>query len=211
MIVVAPVSATAARYAVTRWHYSRRMPVGAGQAFGVWEHDRYIGVVLIGRGAARFLGRQLDLGPFECVELTRVALRAHDAPVSQIVTRAIAALRISSPGLRAVVSFADPYHGHHGGIYQAMNWLYLGETKPSRRYVSRTTGELLHPRVVAQSGVVRQFGRVTAARARPDETDLVIVPGKHRYVLPLDRGMRRRLTPYASAYPPAGEVSTATR
>jgi len=31
-------------------------------------------------------------------------------------------------GVRLVVSYADPAHGHHGGIYQAGNWVYLGRT-----------------------------------------------------------------------------------
>lgn len=205
-LLVAPITPTAARYAVEHWHYSRRMPVGAGQAYGVWEHDRYIGCVLFGRGASPHLGTRYGLSPYEVVELTRVALRGHETPVSRVVMLAVARLRASSPKLRLIISFADPYHGHRGGIYQAMNWTYLGTSDPAKRYRHRATGELLHQRVVTTSGVVRQFGRVTRA-VRPEETDVVHVPGKHRYALPLDRGMRRRLLPDSLPYP-AAEVST---
>lgn len=207
---VAPVGPGAAAYAVRHWHYSRTMPVGTAQRYGVWEAGSFVGVVLFGRGAAPNLGAAFGFGRYDVCELTRVALREHAAPVSQIVPRAVAALRRSSPATRVVFSFADPWHGHHGGIYQAMNWLYLGTTADARRYRDRVTGELHHQRVVTASGVVRQFGRATRA-IRPDSCDLVIVPGKHRYALPLDRAARRVLSRAVVEYPHAAEASTVTR
>ena len=36
-----------------------------------------------------------------------------------------------SPGLRLVVSYADPAQGHVGTIYQAAGWTYLGVTPPT--------------------------------------------------------------------------------
>lgn len=209
MIVVGPVGPKAARHAVMSWHYSRSMPVGAQQSYGVWEDERFIGAILIGRGASPHLGTALGLGRLEVCELTRVALREHAAPVSQIVPLAISQLRTSSPKLRAVVSFADPWHGHHGGIYQAMGWLYLGTSATANGYRD-AAGKLHHQRVVATSGIVRQFGRATRSIPR-SSVEPVELPGKHRYVLPLDRGMRRRLVPRCEPYPRAVEVSTATR
>lgn len=202
MLVVAPVGIAAARYAVETWHYSHTMPVGKSALFGVWEHDRYIGVVIFGRGAAPELGTAYGLTQMQLCELTRVALRDHDAPVSKIVTEAVALLRRTSPGLRAVISFADPYAGHHGGIYQAMNWLYLGTSAPSTMY-RNAAGELLHQRMVSKSGVVKQFGKTTTTTKAADCTRIE-VPGKHRYALPLDRAMRRQLSRLAQPYPRRG-------
>ena len=209
-LLVAPVDVRAARYAVEHWHYSQRMPVGTAQRFGVWEHERYIGCVLFGRGASLGLGRMFGIDRYEVCELTRIALDAHSAPVSQIVPLAIAQLRQASPGTRCVMSFADPYRGHHGGIYQAMSWLYLGTSVDVRRFRQRSTGVILHQRVVSSSGVVRQFGRATRA-VDPETCDLIVMPGKHRYALPLDRAMRRQLLPHCEQYPHAVEVSTVTR
>ena len=42
------------------------------------------------------------------------------------------------------------------------------------------------------------------------QAEAVTVQGKHRYLYPLDRAMRRRILPLALPYP-AAEVSTVTR
>lgn len=196
---VAPVDSRAARYAVETWHYSATMPVGKSTYFGVWEADRYIGVVIFGRGAAPDLGTAYGLTSMQVCELTRVALRDHVEPVSRIVTAAVALLKRTAPGLRAIVSFADPYHGHHGGIYQAMNWLYLGTTTPSNMWRA-PNGEMLHQRMVSATGTLRQFGKLTRS-VKISECERVDVPGKHRYLLPLDRAMRRQLLPLVQPYP----------
>jgi len=37
-------------------------------------------------------------------------------------------LKKHAKGLKLVVSYADFNQGHHGGIYQATNWIYVGGT-----------------------------------------------------------------------------------
>ena len=41
----------AARWAVEHWHYSKSMPTPPVVKIGVWEDERFIGVVLFSRGA----------------------------------------------------------------------------------------------------------------------------------------------------------------
>jgi hypothetical protein len=240
-VIVAPITADAARYAVENWHYSATMPVGRSIYFGVREGDEldpagvpgtHRGVVIFGRGASPYLGRQFGVNVMQVCELTRVALHSHVAPVSQIVSEAVRQLRSLSPGLRVIVSFADPYHDHHGGIYQAMNWLYLGETAATPMWVApdggrhhlrtvasegmdtaRRGGKLLkarrlvHNRMVSRSGTVKQFGKTTQT-FKIDDCEQITVPGKHRYALPLDRAMRKRLLPLVEPYPKRVESST---
>lgn len=194
-LLVAPCDMKAARYAVTHWHYSRRAPVGKVVSHGVWEGGSFIGAVLYSWGANHNLSKQFGLDMVEVVELVRVALTTHQAPVSSIVSRSVALLREANPGLRVVVSFADPHQGHHGGIYQAMNWLYLGETDPKRELVD-AKGHTMNRRAYTGSN----YG--SPKLAIPPGASWVQVPGKHRYVLPLDRAMRRALTRRAQAYPP---------
>jgi hypothetical protein len=183
------------------------MPMPPSVYVGAWEHKRYVGAVVFGRGASPHLSNRFGLHPLQVVERTRVALREHEAPVSQIVARALDVLRQTSPGVRVVVSFADPYHGHHGGIYQALSWVYLGTTSPSRAYRHRASGKLLHQRVVTTSSTVRQFGRTTRA-VDPSACEIVELPGKHRYAVGLDKAIARRLRREALPYPQAVEVST---
>lgn len=200
-LVVAPCSHKAARHAVTRWHYSQRMPVGKSVRYGVWEHGRFVGALIFSRGATPNLPKPYGLTQAEVVELTRVALRDHTAPVTQIVAAALERLRAANPGLRLVVSFADPNHGHHGGIYQAGNWIYLGQTAGKVDYVD-AAGRVWHDRQVKTSGWCTEFGKVKRAPKRSECTQIPRA-GKHRYAYPLDKPMRRQLNRRAKPYPPA--------
>ena len=115
----------AAVFAVKNWHYSKRIPKSKLGRIGAWEDGKFIGVVIFGCGATNSLVRRYGLRPEEGCELVRVALREHKTPVTRIIRIALIFLRRSNPGLRLVVSFADPGEGHEGKIYQAGNWIYF--------------------------------------------------------------------------------------
>ena len=202
LLRVAPCSAQAARFACDQWHYSHAFPAGRRSNYGVWEGDRFVGAVVFSRGACRWLGRAYGLAGHEVCELTRVALRSHEAPVTQIVSRALALLKESSPGLRLVVSFADPNAGHHGGIYQAGNWTYTGQSDAVTMFRDKY-GRVWHPRQVSHNGRVVMFNRL-AYNAKRSECTPLKVPGKHRYLMPLDRSMRRLVAKLAQQPPGRG-------
>lgn len=217
-LVVAPCDTKAARHAVTHWHYSETMPSGRLIMLGVWEDGAYIGCVLFGRGANDRLLRPYGLRQSEGCELVRVALTTHRAPVSQIVAEALRQLRRRNPGLRLVVSFADPAQGHHGGIYQAGGWLYLGRGAEQTEWI--VNGRQVHARSVSAMREAAQpypARRIRDGEARVDwlrrvhdpSARPITVPGKHRYVMPLDRAMRRLVSKRAKPYPArAVEAST---
>jgi hypothetical protein len=193
-LVVAPCDARAARYAAKHWHYSGRLPTGRVARYGVWEGDRFVGAVVFAWGANPKVYRRFGLTMYEGAELVRVALRDHEHPVSQIVRSAIRQLKANSPGLRMLVSYADPRFGHHGGIYQAMSWVYIGETS-AQNYWQLRDGRIVHTRTYTSL----QFGRPTPPK--PPGTTRVRLPPKHKYVLGLDRAMRRQLAPLSQPYP----------
>lgn len=191
----------AARYAVEHWHYSRRMPMPPLVKVGAWEGGKYVGCVLFSRGARPELGKRYGASETEACELTRVALRDHTAPVSRIVTLAVRFLRKNSPGLRLIISFADPGEGHHGGIYQAMGWVYTGTSQPDRVYFHE--GRWMHKRSFAgrgAGGAIREGGY----KGLPFKD----TPGKHRYILALDEDMKRRILPLSKPYPKRAETSS---
>jgi hypothetical protein len=175
----------AARFACKRWHYSGCLPAGKLVKIGAWEDGRFIGVVIFGRGASPFLLRKYELQQSEGCELVRVALRDHAAPVTRIVALAIRFLRKSNPGLRLIVSFADPMQGHHGGIYQAGNWVYTGTSGETTEVYVR--GKWTHMR-----GAFHQMTESSPTR---------ICPGKHRYLMPLDDAIRAKVEPMRQPYP----------
>lgn len=94
---------------------------------GVWEKGMFIGAIVFGCGASSRPGDQFGVKTIEVCELCRVALRAHALPVTRILKVAMNFLRRGAPGIRIVVSYADPQQGHYGGIYQAGNWTPISE------------------------------------------------------------------------------------
>ena len=192
-------SHAAAKYAVEHWHYSRSLPPPPHVRVGAWEDGTFIGLVLFSRGATPELLRPYGLAADEGCELVRVALSAHATPVSRIVAVAMKFLRRQCPGLRLVVSFADPHEGHHGGIYQAGGWTCSGMTAPSVEYIG-PDGKRWHGRMVSPSGVKKVYGQLRRV-LRPDQCTRVERPGKHRYLMPLDDAMRAQIAPLAKPYP----------
>ena len=189
----------AARYSCEHWHYSKSVPVPPLVKIGAWENGKFIGVVMFSRGATPSLLRPFGLSQTEGCELTRIALTQHQAQVSRIVRLAIAFLKRNSPSLRLIVSFADPSEGHHGGIYQAGNWIYSGQTAKSFEYIG-PDGKKWHSRMIKKQGWTTVQGK-RRKTLTPDQCKPVHKPGKHRYLMPLDSEMRTKILPLARPYP----------
>lgn len=181
-------SYAAAKYAVEHWHYSRVMPAGKSVKIGAWESSGFIGAIIFTCGANNHIGSPYGLAQTSICELVRVSLAVHQSPVSRIVRIAIQMLCKQSPGLRLLVSYADPEQGHYGGIYQAMNWLYAGSSSP-QRFSLRPNGQILHKRTAhSLYGTIRGLEKSK-------------VLWKHKYLYPLDAAMRAQIAPLAQPYP----------
>lgn len=191
----------AAKYATEHWHYSHTMPKAKSCYLGVWENNIFIGSIIFGLGGgAATDGRKYGLRKsFDVAELERIALTKHISSVSRIASIAIKILKKQSPGIRLLVSYADPFQGHHGGIYQAMNWIYVGRTENDWALIDKH-GRQWHSRVASKSGRKMQFGRLTVAPDLNSGTK-IILPGKHKYLLPLDDDMRNEVLLLQKPYP----------
>lgn len=198
----------AAKYAVEHWHYSKSLPPFPHMRVGVWEDGIFKGVILFARGANKDLMAPYGLKSIEGCELVRVALKEHKAPVSKLLSIAVKMLKKSSKGLRLIVSFADTFQGHHGGIYQAANWIYAGMSAPSIMYKDKND-KLWHPRLISKSGKKKAFGKYRSVLT-PDECKKISVPGKHRYLMPLDPEIRSRIEPLSKPYPKRASSVEAT-
>ena len=182
----------AAKYACQRWHYSRRLPVGKLVKVGVWERGQFIGVVIFSRGANKSLGKPWGLQQTEICELTRIALRAHENRVSRIIKIAMRFLARHVPKIRLVVSFADPEQGHHGGVYQAAGWSYVGMSNEQEEYIYK--GRRYHGRAFR-----KLFGSHTQYLGKG--LRIVMGTSKHRYVKAMDDGMKAVIKPAEKRYP----------
>jgi hypothetical protein len=188
----------AAKYAVEKWHYSARMPAGKLAKVGVWECGKFIGCVIFGLGATPEIAKPFGLIQHQVCELVRVALTKHQWETSKIVSIALKLLAKENPGLRVIVSFADSSQGHHGGIYQAGGWVFVGSQEYHAYHV---LGMIVHPRTChIRYGVGGQS--IPWLRKHIDPHAERIANGiKHKYVLPLDPEMRAKILPLAKPYP----------
>jgi hypothetical protein len=200
-------STEAARYAVEHWHYTKSLPGGKLAKLGVWEDGSFVGAVIFGSGATPMLHRPFGVAPEEVCELVRVALTAHVTPVSRLLRISTKMLARSMPGLRLVVSFADTAQGHHGGIYQAAGWEYLGSA-PQHAYV--VGGEVIHPRTLhSRYGAGGQSIPWLHRNVDP-VAKRIVTAEKHKYALALDPVLRGSLERAGKAYPCAGGVAKST-
>ena len=185
----------AAKFAVEHWHYSKTMPA-APVCLGVWEDKKFIGSVLFARGAANNIGKPYGLLNIECVELVRVALASHKSFTSRILSQSIKMLKKQNPGLRLIVSYADSKEKHHGGIYQATNWLFTGGSEDSWIKVN---GKLTHRRSIGST-----YGTNSLEWLQKNvdpNAERVNMPPKWKYLFPLDDAMRKQIEPLRRPYP----------
>lgn len=196
-----------ADFACKHWHYSKSVPVPPRVMVGVWEKGKYKGCVIFSRGACRNIGKTYGLKQSEICELTRIALTNHDNPVSKIIAISLKMLKKKAPGLKLAVSYADTNQNHHGGIYQASNWIYVGKTAVTFVYVD-INGRRWHSRQVTPDGkwkawmpaTKKQFGKF---RKCPRESDCVKLrqEGKHKYLMPLNNEMKNKILSLGKQYP----------
>lgn len=206
-----PASLAEAKDWFAQYHYTG---TAAGHRFYAWLRDDKIdGVVALGRGGNRFgVADKFGLTAWAGgLEITRVACHP-DGPKNTASKMVAAALReLAAGGDQWVFTYADTAHGHHGGIYQALNAVYVGTD--AKQWVNFELDGLR----VSKRAISGKFGHTRW----PEVRDLAAGAGhvlrkvawqpKHTYVLPIasDRKARRAiqatLEPRALPYPKPGQ------
>lgn len=117
----------AIKYACMKFHYAKAVPVNP-IGYNVYnQQDEWCGCVLYAYGANKAIGSQYGLQNGECLELVRVALNGKQECTSQAVAMSLKQVHKDCPLCQLVVSYADCDQQHLGTIYQATNWIYVGE------------------------------------------------------------------------------------
>jgi hypothetical protein len=188
----------AAEFACRHWHYSHRMPSGRLMVLGVFENERFIGVVIFGRGSTPKIGMPYNLVQGEVCELVRIALNNHRTPVSRIIAVSLRMLKKRCPGMKLIISYAAAEEGHHGGVYQANGWVYEGA-------VGSHAFEILGKRTHARTISSRYKSGIASEKWLQENVDPFArkVTGlvRHKYLMPLNPTIRSRLESRAKPYP----------
>ena len=119
------------RRVIQERHYTRSVP--SGKSWYYWFEGA---IVVFSIPANPFISAWLVGEKNRVLELSR--LWAPDEHEPNLLTRALASVirrvRLEAPDYTALVSYADPSAGHHGGVYRAASWVYLGPASETRSY-----------------------------------------------------------------------------
>lgn len=173
-----------AKTLISQHHYTRSIPSGKSHFIGhrsaiiVWS-------VPANKNCASFLLPGI-VSP-RVWELSR--LWAPDGHEPNLLTAAIRQavrliVRLEKPD--ALVSYADPNAGHHGGVYRAASWRYHGQSDESRVY---ERDGVLYPRRAFHSGSTFKL----KCELESEGFRELKAAGKHRFVRPISDRARRLL------------------
>jgi hypothetical protein len=116
-------------------------------------------------------------------------------------------LKREMPGIRLIVSYADLNHGHFGKIYQASNWLFVGETGHEAGIL--LSGKLTHRRPINSKYGTSDIDWLRShldSSARRHEGK-----PKFKYLLPLDDEIAERIKVLSKPYPNAPQAKRTLR
>lgn len=198
-------------YACLHFHYAKAVPVNT-VGYNVYnEQNEWCGVVLYGTGANNNIGNEYKLPQGGVLELVRVALNGKQECTSMAVAMSLKQLRKDCPLCRLVVSYADCDQNHLGTIYQATNWFYVGTMMQNQRDSSWiVNGKRYHGRIISDwvksKGGLKGLTREQFLRKYYDPQAIeYITKGKRKYLMPLDKQMRKQIEPLRKPYPKADE------
>lgn len=138
---------------ILKKHYAQRLP-SISIAFGLFIDGNLEGILTIGKPASNSLCEGVCGKEYKqyVYELNRLCVNEglQKNTLSQFVSKV---LRTLSQEKIILISYADEGANHHGYIYQATNWIYLGKTKertdkytPNGKHSRHYTNEYNHLR-----------------------------------------------------------------
>ena len=198
MVTLTLANYNVVKYACMNYHYAKRVPISA-VAFNVYEDGEWCGVIVYGYGANPHIAAIYDKWPGQVLELVRVALNGKQKITSECVALSLKELKKYCPLVDLVVSYADVDQGHVGTIYQATNWIYVGLMNEGTRSDFIIKGKSMHPRSVGAKGwkVSLEWIRTNIDKNATQN----IMKGKHKYIYPMNKKMRKKVKDLAQEYP----------
>jgi hypothetical protein len=182
-------SPKAIRYACMNFHYAKTVPVNVFGYSVFNDKNEWCGVALYGTGASPQIAKHYKLNQGQVIEFVRMALNGkQNQSVSKILSVSIKLIRKKIPLCKLVVSYADQEQGHIGVIYQAANWIYVGESKP-------------HPIIEGRHNKSMGGSIKAAKKILRREPNIYLPKPKHKYIYPLDKNLLPMCKALAKPYP----------
>lgn len=164
---------------IEQWHYSRSVfGITGSHFYRVVDFPQTVGAAIFGSPAAYNVARKYATDGAPLVELRRFCM-VDDTP-KNAESRVLGVMfrMLRKDGIRWVLSYADPAHGHVGTIYRATGFEYRGLT--AKRKHIQWRGKIYPDRNLHQTKFP-YHAELRAALLKGEATQ-VVVPGKHIYL-----------------------------
>ena len=193
-------SSKAVRYACLKFHYAKRVPV-ARISYSVFNNNgEWCGVICYGSSAGDKIAKHFGLVQGQLCELVRVALNGKQETTSKAVAISLKLLKKQNPLIQLVVSYADRDQNHIGTIYQATNWIYLGQTdKYSAGFI--INGKQYHRRSVSVKLKGKKLTLENIKKYLDKNATEFISKGKRKYIQVFDKKQREKYIKKSKKYP----------
>ena len=198
-MILKKASNKAIRYACLKFHYAKRIPI-IRDAYSVFNNNEWCGVICFGSGAGNTVAKSFNLKQGQLCELVRVALNGKQDITSKALAISLKLLKKNNPLIKLVVSYADKDQNHYGTIYQATNWIYLGETgRYNSAYYIR--GKQYHLKSVSMmlKGKPRTLENVR--KYLDSQATKFMSKGKRKYITIFDKNLLNKYKSISKPYP----------
>lgn len=198
MITLKRATKEAVKYACLNFHYAKRVPQAVA-SYNVYSDGEWCGTIIYGYGASPNLAASVGLKHGEVLELVRVALNGKQPYTSECVAASMKAVHRDIPEVKMLISFADMDQGHFGTIYQATNWIYIGErgVKKAAEYI--INGKKYHNKTIHD----KHLSKETLLQIDPNMVEVGSL-GKRKYIYIFDKRLRKQWQARALPYPKRG-------
>lgn len=160
-------------------HYSHSVFGITGKYFfKVTLRDRIMGAAIFGAPAGMGVTKKYSPDGHPLVELRRFVLAQECPRNSESRCISVMLRMLRKKGVRRVLSYADPAHGHVGIIYRATGFTYLGTTCARKHVMWR--GKKYPDRNIHQTNFPYHLELRTALK--DGTATRVKIPGKHIYL-----------------------------
>lgn len=188
----------AIKYACLNFHYAKSVPVNTF-GYSVFNHkNEWCGVIVYGTGATPNIGSQYNLRQGQIVELVRMALNGKQSSTSKAMAISLKLLRKKLPLCKMVVSYADIDQNHTGIVYQATNWIYVGDCNQNTRTGFIINGKKVHNKSLHGMGKEQS---IKGARSIDPNATAFVSKGKRKYLYPIDNNMALLCKSLSKPYP----------
>ena len=184
---------------VEQWHYSSNVNgITAAECFGLFCDGELIGAMIYGKVGMANAWKPYGDSDQDVIELRRLCCidNTPKCTESYFIGKTLRYLKQNSK-YQTVVSYADAFHDHSGIIYQATNFLYLGTTPKGMVIIYQ--GKSYHDKTIRTyytnkygEKKLKPFAQRIKTALDTGEAKYVTTPGKHIYVFPLQKRMRKR-------------------